>query len=245
LEITAHWLNAERPIPTHRLYDVLHRRADFLGIRRAKNGKRRLLSDCVIEIFPGAWLESIYPGLRDKIPYDFYRVLDVVIQTGVSSCRSESYAIALATLFDSSEEALNDIEHSMTFPNSKCISNWNYVPGFWRSEEFFRLYIKGRGNARQIAKETGRNKNHVKVMMKAVGLPGVGNFGEATLRACLEVAAGTGIQEACAKSGGNRRRVEGLVPFLSDRLVSAIKAILSKQNGSVATPYRVKAEPVM
>jgi hypothetical protein len=231
LAITAHWLNAERPIPTHRLFDVLHRRADFLGIRRARNGKRKLLSDRAIDAFPGDWLSSIFPDLLSKIPSGFYQPLDTVLLSGHLNCRSESYALALAILFETAEDALNEISQSVSPPTRKGILKRVQIRGFWRSQEFLKIYIEGRGNPSHIASTIGLSSSYVIKMMKVAGLPALGNFTDASLRAGLDLVAGMSLHEACTKRGIKPSVVERLAPVLSDRFISAIKAILSNESG--------------
>lgn len=244
--IAGHWLHSDKPIPTHLILRLLQMRAELFGLRRGVRGRRSLLSDQAMAVFPSDWLASIFPSLPNKRPFEFYSRIDAVLRNARIGSRSESYALALAMLFDTVEDALNEIDRSMSSPHPhiKCITRQSPMPEFWFSEEFFKLYIESRGSPRYVAEKVGLANTYVTTMMKAVGFPGLGCFGDACLHACFDLEAGMSLQEACAKWGANPRVVEKLIPVLSDRFVSAIKAILSKQNGFVVAARRVEAEPV-
>lgn len=233
LAITAHWLSAERPLPASRLFEVLHKRANSLGIRKARKKRRKLLSDLAIKVFPEGWLSQMFPDLPNKAPLEFYGPLDAIVGHAATTCRSESYALALAMFFETPEAALDEIDHP--------IPPGQVQP--WGSEEFFRLYVEGRGSSNYIDEKSGRaNKWHTRKVMKAVGLPALGRYSDASLRAVLDVAARMDIHEACARRGARVSVVRKLAPVISDRFVSAITEILRKQNGSVAD---LLAKPVI
>lgn len=243
MAITAHWLDADRPVPARQFFEVVRRRSDSLGIRRSMQGKKKLLSDLVLDAMPHDWLASTLPGVLRKRPSEFFQPIDMVVHSANATCRSEAYAVALALLFETAETALNEIDHAIQPAQNKRVARKKHAPGFWRSEEFFKLYIEGRGSPSYIAKKSGRtDENHAAVMMRSVGLPALGNCGDATLRAALDVAVGMNIYEACGRRGARVNAVAKLVAFQSDRFVSAIKAILSKGNDSAATARDVDVE---
>lgn len=242
--ISGHWLQSDRSIPAYGILRPLQKRAELFGLRRTVKGRRKLLSDLATEVVPADWLTGNFPGLTNKPPFEYFPALDIVLRATNGDARSTSYALALAILFDTVEEALNKVTYSSSSSHIGSISR-RISREFWHSDEFRGLYVESRGSSRHIAEKMGIERSHASRTITAAGFPGLGHVSNASLQVCVDLVEGISITEACAKRGANRSVVERLIPFLSDRFVSTIKAILKTENGSELAPHGVEAELVM
>lgn len=241
--ITGNWLSAEKPIAAYRVYEVLRERADRLGLRQQSTGKRKLLSDLAIEDCPPEWLGAIFPVLLNKEPFRPIPVLDGVLRRADMNCRTESYALALAVLFNTADEALREVGRPARVPKIRCISKKSPTPEFWRSQEFFRTYVESRGNQNIVSEKTGFGRSHTKVAMLSVGFPGLGKTSASSLRAFLDFVHGMDLHEACVINRANFRKVQGLARYRSDRFVTAVDAILNKKNSWIES-RSTKGQPI-
>lgn len=130
--IAEHWLLCDRPIPPHQILPPLQKRAKLLGLRRGEAGKKKSLSDLAMAVFPSDWLADVFPGLLSKSHWETYYPIDFVLRNASTGGRSDSYALALAMLFDTVDGALNEIKHVVHNPHVKgifktCVANQDSV----------------------------------------------------------------------------------------------------------------------
>lgn len=73
-------------------------------------------------VFPSDWLAGLFPDLLSKCHWETYYPLDFVLRDASTGGRSDSYALALAMLFDTVDAALNEIKQVVPVPYVEGIS---------------------------------------------------------------------------------------------------------------------------
>lgn len=122
LSICAGLYDRPKPLPVQSVRTAIRRAAEPLGIPRygvgcSHEGERWLLSDHVRDAYPREWLEAILPRLAFKRPGQVVDQVDGTLWAGALASAAHVYALAAATLFESSDAALQafgdqDAKHS-------------------------------------------------------------------------------------------------------------------------------------
>lgn len=86
----------------HASYRIAER-AKKHDLRVGERGKRATLTERVMDLVPVCWLKTLYPEIEDWSSGDYFNSIDNSTKGLVSST---GYVLALASLFDSSQEAL-------------------------------------------------------------------------------------------------------------------------------------------
>jgi hypothetical protein len=199
-------------------------------LRVCIKGRRPTLTDRLLEQVPKYWLKTLYPDIDKRSPAEFFFPIDNVT-VGVAT--GTSYALALATLFDSSEDALNywygDIEGLPTERKTQR----NFGKDYWSSSEMFKVYVEHRGNYRSISQALAITPSYLRPQLNAVGLPGLGLVNmNTTAGAVLDFHAGMSLETACESHGASRDEVEKLIRVGISKLSTAIK--------EMSQPYHIK-----
>ncbi len=96
--------SSRRPMSLIRARHKIAERAKIHKLRIGMRGRRATLTDRVLDQVPQIWLRALYPSIDDRLPGEFFNPIDNIT---VGSVINQSYALALSTLFESSNEALN------------------------------------------------------------------------------------------------------------------------------------------
>ncbi len=108
IEICDRFLKTETPIDAIGAATSIAKRASNLGLRISAIGQRDNLSDLALAGVDGPWAREFFPSLTSKMPGQFVAQIDGTCLSKHSSYHSSSYALALAVLWDSAEDALAD-----------------------------------------------------------------------------------------------------------------------------------------
>lgn len=230
ITIAEAWLSGHRPIPLEKMIAVLQVRGEKVGVRRSVKGHKRLLSDLALDTCPLEWLTLLVPKIIDKKPGAYQAPLDHVFNSQSTAFRSGYYALALALLFDTAEEALNRIEAELPNPVVQRRQARRMGDNFWTGQAFVELYVKGRGNPCNISKSLDVDEGHVRAVMKKNGFPSLCSYSDDELRAYVSFVEGATLSEACRQHRVEQTAVEELARRVGVRLAEAVKPLL---DGSV------------
>lgn len=231
LTIAEAWLSAPSPIPLDKMITVLQSRASEVGVRRSIKGQKRLLSDLALDTCPLEWLTIVVPKLKNKKRGIYQSPLDHVFNAQSAAFQSGYYALALALLFDTAEEALNRVREELPKPVVQRRSVRRMGDDFWTSRSFLEQYVKHRGNPVCISRSLDVHQSHVREVMKKNGFPSLCPFSDDELLAFVSFLDGATLAEACRRHGVGQNAVEELARLGSTRLADAIRSVYG---GSVA-----------
>jgi hypothetical protein len=155
ITIVKMWLQSSKTIPLYLLHSVLLDRAKSHGLRICDKGSRKLLSDFAVEKCPPNWLEAFLPGLSKKKRGVFHTTIDSVIRNGTVAFRTRFYALALALLFDSAEEALDSTIRPVLSGVGAREKSAKIRTEHEKQRGFIKQYIATRGNTALIAEAAG------------------------------------------------------------------------------------------
>jgi hypothetical protein len=225
ISIAENWLSGYRPIPLDKMIAVLQVRGEEVGVRRSKKGQKRLISDLALDACPLEWLTLLAPKIKDKKPGVYQSPLDQLFNFQSAAFQSGYYALALALLFDTAEEALNRIEAELPKPVVQRRQARRMGDNFWTGNSFTNLYAKYRGNPRHISRSLDLNMGYVREVMKKNGFPSLCTYSDDELRAFVSFAEGATLLEACRRHGVGQTAVEELARLGSVRLAEAIRSL--------------------
>jgi len=214
-------LNSNKPLSS---IHAIYRMAELLrgdDIRVGKNGQRPTLTDRLLDQVPAAWLHSHYPSLNSRAQGEYFHAIDSIASRPVAN---PVYVLGLASLFESSKDAI-DYWFSSTdnLPNARK-SKRRYERGYWSSDELCKLYVELRCSYKKISETVGTDLTHTKKMLKAAGWPALRNPDMAAMgEAIAEIRLGMPIEVACASNGVQQVDIEKLLKCDIDKLLRAIK----------------------
>lgn len=166
-----------RPVPIDVKYVALalRRKASLKGLQtHGGRVKQPLLSDLLKDSFPEQWLNTVFSGLAGKSNGQILNQVDGVLFMRTSASSVIPYMLASAVLYESADEALNDLlsaEKVYTdIPTRRALK-----PTTDERQELVDAYIENQGNHSLIAKQLSRPIHQVKSILNGLGLPNLGN----------------------------------------------------------------------
>jgi hypothetical protein len=106
MRVCHQFLDGNHPIGPEQAATRLSERASLLDLRRCVIGVKKNLSDKVISELAGPWLEEFFPCLNGKRRGEYIAKIDGTCTSKHSPYHASSYALALAVLWDSPDDAL-------------------------------------------------------------------------------------------------------------------------------------------
>jgi hypothetical protein len=214
-------------IPVTIVSNVIAKRAKLYGLRLSINGKRKLISDLVLESAPEAWIEQLLPGLlRPKRNSGiFSSTLDSVTKPAVV-CQPEAYIIALAVLFPDPDEALSELTTAeISFKPRQVAAPARGKPAAaYTATEVAQAYVKSNFSYKALMKTMQRSTVWVRNILARFNLPPASLIGnEATRAALVRFKSGAGIQSACAATGASEMQLVNLLRFDVDQIVRMLR----------------------
>lgn len=224
------FLDIERPMPEIQARFRIAEQAKKHHLRICISGQKPTLTDRLLDQVPKYWLKTLYPDIEKRSSGEFFYPIDDITR-GVAA--DQSYALALAVLFDSSDEALSywygDIEG---LPTERKVQR-SFGKDYWSSSEMFKLYVEQRGNYNNIGRALAINPSYLRTQLAAAGLPGLGLVNmNTTARAILAFHAGMPLEAACESCGASRSEVEKLIRGGITKFSTAIKEISQRKQTS-------------
>lgn len=225
ITITESWLTASRPIPLSNMLMVLVGQAKAVGVRRSRVGNKALLSDLALDTCPRPWLESLVPNMKWKERNVFLSPLDHVFNTQSAALKSAYYALTLALLFDTAEEALNRVRAGVqtVVPVRKAAKRMG--EGFWSSPGFVEHYVECGGSPIKIAKSLQMDDGYIRTMMQKNGFPALSQVSQPELQALIDFQQGVKLADACQRHGVDIQSVEDLIRAGAVRFGEAVRVV--------------------
>jgi hypothetical protein len=230
----------DRPVPVEQINSQLAIRAASLGLRISQTGQRPLVSDRLAEQAPTSWLSQHLPDWNTKTPTSFFHRIDRLASVKVVAGVGEAYAMALAALYDSADEAMNAVNSSSQ--QTKDVNFGRKGPkrgsGFWQGE-VWATYIECKGVVNDMAQRMNLDRTYLSEMMCSAGLPSLADLQTAgKWRAFSRFGRGEGIVDACAAECIEVFELEILLRKCSTRVSKAIAKIIAN---AVAPQLRLRA----
>lgn len=117
------FLQTKHPVHPRQAAARLSARARHKGLRVSQIGARPNLSDSAVATLGGHWLDEFFACLKGKASGAFLGKIDGVCTSKHQSYHASSYALALAILWDSPDDALADFLDSS--PKAIRAPNWS------------------------------------------------------------------------------------------------------------------------
>lgn len=218
-------------IPVRHVSDVITSRAKQLGLRRAKLGQRKTLSDLVLEKTPMDWINRLLPCvLKQKTAAGvFTPSLDGVMNPAVI-CRPEAYVIAMAALYSDADEALLHLATAQMPPESRQTHARHSRPGATKranahtATEVAEAYFLSNFSKAAMGRILGRSSIIIDGLFVRFNLPPPRLIGKACNRAALLLFKdGANIKSACASVDASVTDLEDLLRFDLDLLIPLIR----------------------
>lgn len=161
-------------------------------------GKQPPLSDRVRDLAPKRWMQAHVPGLHEKPDSAYMSRIDDQLFS-LTPAAGDSYALAMAALFPSADEAIEAVfASSQDLPGTA--PSYSRIRGvqFWHGEAW-QHYTRHRGDHREMAEGIGLPVSYVSQRLLNLGLPDLKEIGLSPLGAALNsFAGGESLEQACA-----------------------------------------------
>jgi hypothetical protein len=219
------WVSSEQPIPLTRLTSLMQDRARSLELRWSREGNKRLFSDFVYECYSIGWLENLIPDIKNKVVGKYFAPLDSILTPQNNATRALVYAIALAVLFDSAEDALNA---SYSLINNGSISSIKPKTTDLESlsaSKLYSIYVECKGIASEMARKLRITEDGMIKILNKNALAALGGTSKNTILAYLDFQNGLGLMESCLKHKVEISDLERFLRKSSTRQEMAVRLI--------------------
>lgn len=231
VETAVSLLHRRRPVLCTTLNGLISDKAKSLGLRVSETGRRPLLSDRLIEVSDTRWLERHLPGIAGKRTGQVFRRIDMVGQNQRVPGTGDAYALCLAALFNSCEEAMEAVS-SAELAETKIEAVAHRCARKPRGDDFWHgqvwgEYLQCGGSHTELARRLGMDRSHLSVKLNSLGLPGLSGLENSPKwRAMFRYSEGASIDEACAAEQVDTKTLNQLIRTCAARTVSAARRIL-------------------
>lgn len=223
-EISMALLARKRPASTYHLQSALSDRATSLGLRKAAQGSKPLVSDLFLDSVPRVWADRHVPGFHMKRKGIFFPRMDMMVRHYRLVWPGDSYAMVLATLFENSREALDLLEKAdspVEVPAAGVVRRMG--EHFWHGG-VWKTYIACRGNIKEVATRLGLSREHVGSVMSSLGLPGLQKKGmHRRWNALVRFGEGSSLEQACVAEGVSPDEFQAILRQCAARVVTAAR----------------------
>lgn len=226
VDISAALLERDRPLPVPVANGRLALRARALGLRTSRSGKRPLISDLLCKQAPELWFLQNLPNWAEKSPNSYFQKIDALAASQGIPVGGEVYAMVMAALYESTEDALSDLTRSETATSvPEKVVHRKREKSYWHGE-IWTHYLECQGRINEMAKLLQIDKKHLSEMMAAVGLPSLHDLEHSKIwRAFMRFGAGQGLSKSCAAEQITVEELEPLLLKCSARVFAAVKKI--------------------
>lgn len=156
-------------------------RAIELGLHTGRGAvARELISDRIKTQFDPTWLASVIPGWIEKLDGKLWPPVDGALFGKRSGISSTVYAIVFASLFESSDQAINAMLTPLRRENTRAPGRKKTVQVTDR--QLRDAYIECRGCHSAVERKLGLSRYVTSRRLQEAGLPSLGNHGSDPLR---------------------------------------------------------------
>lgn len=171
LEISSGLIVRTAPLDVKYVALALRKRAAGLGLQtNGGKAKKPLLSDLIRNSFPSPWLHTVFAGLANKPEGQVLNHIDGVLYMRNSASSVSSYILACAVLYESADDALNDLfGASEVFANSPArkVLTQSGVD----SQTLINLYVESTGQQAAVARRLAIPLRQAVTLLNGLGLP--------------------------------------------------------------------------
>lgn len=221
--------SGERPFDLKIVRGVLAQQAKRLGLYAYARSSSEYLSDRIVSIFPGQWLETIFPGITAKPVGTKVDQIDGVLYLSTSSSSVAAYLLAIFVLFDSIDEALDAFEGTQK-KGSAAHERTTAEPTVNHQVDLRAEYIRTKGSHLRIARENGIELHTVINGLREVGLPNLtvkGKYKERLFEAAANFYVhGCPLVQSAIDAGVSLEDLERVVRHAGADLYAALKKMM-------------------
>lgn len=150
---------------------ALRKKAAQLGLQtHGGKVKQPLLSDLIRSSFPRQWLNTVFSGLADKPDGQILNHIDGVLYMRTSASSVSSYVLACAVLYDTADDALNDLfgaaKTHADIPERKLLN-----PTEQERQNLIDAYINCQGHHPAVSRQLNIAVHQAQSMLGGLGLP--------------------------------------------------------------------------
>lgn len=171
IDIISGLIERTSPLDVKCVAPALRQKAAQRGLQtHGRSGKMPLLSDLVKNSFPRHWLNTVLFGIVDKPVGQIVNRVDGVLFMKTSASSVSSYILACAVLYDSADEALNDLLHAadVSVNTSAPKSPSKFVVD---NQTLIDAYVESGGNQAEVAARLAIPLHQSISMLNNLGLP--------------------------------------------------------------------------
>lgn len=227
IEISVRLLVRPCPIQGLVLNRVIAEKAKTLGLRVSQVGNLPLPSDRLVSLVDPTWAHQHIAGFGQKRRGGMFYRVDVAVTPSKSVAPGDGYALALATVCESSEEAAALVERAaLTSEGGSTITRRTREmrgEAFWHGDAWI-AYLRADGNFQRLVADLDADMTTVWRRMASLGLPPAkGAVESRTWTALLAFEDGTSLEEALACTGVNREEFERVLRASLGRAAFAVR----------------------
>lgn len=238
VDIASAFLQRDKPYKVEVLNRCIANRASSLRMRTGRVGRRPLISDRLFESAPRKWLSLHINDYDKKNEFEHFQPIDAVASRINEVCSGETYALAIATLYESAEDALLDIlSASAQLELAKpAKQRTNPAPEFWHGE-IWNHYLESEGNVTRMSAQLGVSRFLVGAKLSELGLPVLPKHSETSpvWKAFMRHSNGESFLDACSAENIPHADLDCLLRKCSSRVFTGVKTIQksARQQGNV------------
>ena len=171
LDVIAGLMVRSAPLDVKFVAQALRRKAMQRGLQtHGGKVKQPLLSDLIKCTLPHQWLDTVFAGLSSKPDGEILNHIDGVLYMRNSASTVSSYVLACSVLYDSADEALNDLfdasEVFTEIPTRKPL-----IATDEENQNLIDAYVQCGGTHSSVAKQLTIPLHQANSLLNTLGLP--------------------------------------------------------------------------
>lgn len=245
LNIAAGLLARTSPMDVKYVALALRKRAADLGLQtHGGRVKQPLVSDRIRDAFPSHWLTTVFPGLVNKPPGEILNHIDGVLYMRTSASSVSAYILASAVLYESADEALNDL-FGASGVYADAPMRKKLTPPALVNKSLIDAYVVSNGHQASVAQQLAIPLHQAVAMLNNLGLPNLNQRfpNGRSPRAAAEAfyVQGKSLADSAAVGGMTAFEMEDLVRRSAANLTAALMTIAAPTSSRRRGARRSKA----
>lgn len=229
IQIACKLLERNRPFQVENIASLLASRAKKYDLRIGMIGQRSLISDRLLDIAPIEWLRRHLPEFDTKITKVFFHRIDSLALYNRCAGAGDAYIMAIAALYESVDEAINDLALVDKNVVNKQKQNRRRGVQFWEGE-IWPEYLQANGIYSEIASNLSITRQHLSERLNDLGLPSLRDIDNSPVWRTFErFMSGESFSISCTKEKINQDEFEKQLRICSGRVYKAMKWVRQKK----------------
>ncbi|MBB6559272.1 hypothetical protein HNP48_001939 [Acidovorax soli] len=228
LELAAALYERELPLSVPLIVPVLRATAKSQGFQaHAGAVKAALVSDRIQSVYPREWLGTVFRELAERTPGSFMHQIDGALYLRTSSSSVAAYLLVLGVLFDSPDEAINQLDAANSGRLQVATLREKRRHQLPSQDALLQHYVNAAGVHSEVAKVLGRPIFVVKRVLTGLGLPNLPRNGSSEVSGrhaglVSFYVSKRSVSESAAASGMSERRFESLIRGCGPNMAKAL-----------------------